>query len=160
MARTKQTARKLTLSKKHSVSVHDKKKKKQLDVADVGGVKKRKTSRRVSIRRKMIKEQRKLTPAIQKATFARVVKQIVGEKSRNGDLRIQKDAIVNLQRVAEDFIIERMRDSDMVAQVCGKWTLQPEHMDVARRIKALPGEKNAPTIDLGTSAEDATQASE
>jgi histone H3/H4 len=108
----------------------------------------------------MIKEQRKLTPAIQKATFARVVKQIVGEKSRNGDLRIQKDAIVNLQRVAEDFIIERMRDSDMVAQVCGKWTLQPEHMDVARRIKALPGEKNAPTIDLGTSAEDATQASE
>ena len=45
-----------------------------------------------------------------------------------------------------------MRDSDMVAQVFGKWTLQPEHMDVALRIKALPGEKNAPTIDLGTSA--------
>lgn len=161
MARTKQTARKLTLSKKHSVAVHDKKKKKkQSDAANVDGVKKRKTSRRVSIRRKMIKEQRKLTPAIQKATFARVVKQIVGQKSRHGDLRIQKDAIVNLQRVAEDFIIERMRDSDMVAQVCGKWTLQPEHMHVARRIKALPGEKNAPTIDLGTSAEDATQASE
>ncbi len=132
MARTKQTARKLTRGKAPRLHIATKAARRQ--AIAVGGVKKphRYPPGTVALR-KIRRYQKNTDLLIRKAPFQRLVREIVC--ALKSDLRMQSTALLALQEAAEDYLIGLFHDTNECALHAKRVTIMPKDMQLAKHIR-------------------------
>ena len=132
MARTKQTARKLTGGKapRHELAT---KAGRKLAPA-MGGIKKPHRFRPGTVALREIRKYQKSTDLlIRKLPFQRLVKEIAVDFRH--DLRFQSSAIAALQEASEAYLVGLFEDTNLCAIHAGRVTIQPKDLRLARRIR-------------------------
>lgn len=134
MARTKQTAKKSTGSKRPKGSKVGSQKKKRKVVFSHGGVKKPHRYRPGTVALREIRRYQKSTDLlIRKLPFQRLVREIA--QNFKNDLRFQGTAILALQEASESYLVGLFEDSNLCAIHAKRVTIMPKDMQLARRIR-------------------------
>jgi len=72
---------------------------------------------------------------LRKLPFARLVKEISGEFSKEGTLRWQAEALSALQNSAEAYLVHLFEDANLCAIHAKRVTIMPKDIQLARRIR-------------------------
>jgi len=72
---------------------------------------------------------------LRKLPFARLVKEISGEFSKEGTLRWQAEALTALQHAAEAYLVHLFEDANLCAIHAKRVTIMPKDIQLARRIR-------------------------
>ena len=133
MARTKQTARKMTGGKalrKQQLAAKAARK----HAPATGGVKKPHRYRPGTVALREIRRYQKSTDLlIRKLPFQRLVREIAADFKN--DLRFQESAILALQEAAEAYLVSLFEDTNLCALHAKRVTIQPKDIQLARRIR-------------------------
>jgi histone H3 len=138
MARTKQTARKVTATagkapRKQAIGSKAARK----SAPATGGVKKPHRYRPGTVALREIRKYQKSTELlIRKLPFQRLVREIAQEFK--SDLRFQSSAVLALQEASECYLVGLFEDTNLCAIHAKRVTIMPKDMQLARRIR---GEK-------------------
>ncbi len=137
MARTKQTARKQTVSgkvpKKRPIGGKAAAKK-TAPASATGGVKKAHRFRPGTVALREIRKFQKSTDLlIRKLPFQRLIREIASEFK--SDLRFQSSAILALQESSEAYLVSLFEDTNLCAIHAKRVTIMPKDMQLARRIR-------------------------
>jgi histone H3 len=139
MARTKQTARKVT-----RVTTGGKKPRKTYPIAGKGpkpesGDEKNKRKRRFrpgTVALREIRHYQKGTQLLlRKLPFQRLVREIAQEQPRGEQLRFQSSALAALQEAAEAYLVGLFEDTNLCAIHGKRVTIMQKDMHLARRIR-------------------------
>lgn len=143
MARTKQTARKVTGSKAPRKALAHKTQKKSAPA--LGGVKPASDSVGKSVKkphrfrpgtvclREIRKYQKSTELLIRKLPFQRLVREIASDYK--SDLRFQQSSILALQEATEAYMVGLFEDTNLCAIHARRVTIMPKDMQLARRIR-------------------------
>lgn len=86
------------------------------------------------------KMQRNTDPIIPKASFGRLVKEILQDLARDyrvQGFRIQLSALMALREAAENYVVGLFSDANLVAIHAKRVTVQPKDMQLVRRVSIL-----------------------
>lgn len=139
MARTKQTARKQTVSgkvpKKRPIGGKAAAKKTAPSSTTVaGGVKKAHRFRPGTVALREIRKYQKSTDLlIRKLPFQRLIREIASDFK--SDLRFQSSAVLALQEASEAYLVSLFEDTNLCAIHAKRVTIMPKDMQLARRIR-------------------------
>jgi len=132
MARTKQTARKLTGGKAPHLHLATMAARRRARA--VGGVKKPHRYRPGTVALREIRRYQKNTDLLlRKAPFQRLVKEIA--QDFKSDVRMQSTAMLALQEAAEAYLVGLFHDTNECALHAKRVTIMPKDMQLARRIR-------------------------
>lgn len=140
MARTKQTARKVTGSKAPRKCLANKQTMKKSAPA-MGGIKPSEKSIKKPHRfrpgtvclREIRKYQKSTELLIRKMPFQRLVREIASDYK--SDLRFQQSSILALQEATEAYMVGLFEDTNLCAIHAKRVTIMPKDMQLARRIR-------------------------
>jgi histone H3 len=133
MARTKQTARKLTT---HHPSMGSKAPRHAIaaKIVQVGGVKKPHRYRPGTVVLREIRKYQKSTDLlIRKLPFQRLVREIA--QNFKSDLRFQTTAILALQEASETYLVSLFEDTNLLAMHAKRITILPRDIQLAKRLR-------------------------
>ena len=138
MARTKQTARKQTVSgkvpKKRPIGGKAAAKKTAPSSTVAGGVKKAHRFRPGTVALREIRKYQKSTELlIRKLPFQRLIREIAADYK--SDLRFQSSAVLALQEASESYLVSLFEDTNLCAIHAKRVTIMPRDMQLARRIR-------------------------
>ena len=132
MARTKQTARKSTGGKAPRTQLATKAARK-IGLSK-GGVKKSRRYRPGTVALREIRRYQKSTDLlINKAPFARLVKEIA--QNYKTDIKWQSTSILCLHEAAEAYMVQLFTETNLCAIHAKRITIMPKDMQLARRIR-------------------------
>jgi len=132
MARTKQTARKLTGGKAPRKQLATKAARKSAPAT--GGVKKPHRYRPGTVALREIRRfQKSEDLLIRKLPFARLVREIA--QDFKNDMRFQGSAILALQEASEAYLVALFEDTNLCAIHAKRVTIMPKDIHLARRIR-------------------------
>jgi len=132
MARTKQTARKLTGGKAPHLHLATMAARRRARV--VGGVKEPHCYRPGTVALREIRRYQKNTDLLlRKAPFQRLVKEIA--QDYKSDVRMQSTAMLALKEAAEAYMVGLFHDTNECALHKKRVTITPKDMQLARRIR-------------------------
>lgn len=135
MARTKQTARKVTGGKAPRKHLATKAARKS--VPATGGVKKPFRYRPGTVALRQIRKYQKSTELLlRKAPFGRLVREVA--QDFKGDARFQSIAVLALQESSEAYLVGLFEDTNLCAIHAKRVTIMPKDIELTRRIR---GEK-------------------
>lgn len=131
MARTKQTARKLTAGKAPRPRKQTTNKK---PLSGAGGIKKAHRFRPGTVALREIRKYQKSTELLlRKLPFQRLVREVASQYKE--DIRFQSAAIAGLQEAAEGYLTELFEDTNLCAIHAKRVTIMPKDIRLARRIR-------------------------
>ena len=132
MARTKQTARKLTGGKAPRKQLATKAARRS--VPSNGGLRRPHRYSPGTVALREIRRYQKSTDLLlRKAPFQRLVREIM--QDMKSDLRCQSTAILALQEAAESYLISLFEDANLCAIHAKRVTIMPKDIELARRIR-------------------------
>ncbi|KAI9032071.1 briggsae CBR-HIS-71 protein [Hyaloraphidium curvatum] len=131
MARTKQTARKSSGGKAPRKQLATKAARKTAPTT--GGVKKPHRYRPGTVALREIRRyQKSIELLIRKLPFQRLVREIAQDFKT--DLRFQSNAVGALQEAAEDYVVQLMGETQIMAVHARRVTIQPKDINLALRL--------------------------
>ncbi|XP_053681740.1 histone H3.1-like [Sabethes cyaneus] len=132
MARTKQTARKVTEGKTSPKQLATKAARKSVPATE--GVKKRRRYRpKAAALRKIRRYQKSIELLISKLPFQRLVREIA-EDFRT-DFRFQRSAVMALQVACEAYLVDLLENTSLCVIHAKRVTIMPKDIQLARRIR-------------------------
>jgi histone H3 len=136
MPRTKQTAKRSNGGKAPRLSLATKASRKSAPTY-VGGCKRPHRFRPGTVAlREIRKYQTSTVLLLRKLCFQRLVREIT--QAYKCDVRFQSLAMLALQEASEAYIIGMLEDANLCAIHCGRVTIMPKDMHLARRIRGPP----------------------